>query len=162
MASVNHILDYVPAANPAVDPSNRIIQRDRPVRGIGWVLKWAAAICVLSTSAVILLNLAYRLAAERALVQAATAGIREAALPRASRRSVEQSIRRELANYIHSERDVSISLQLAGKPVMSPIASRSSGHLSVTVSLPADAAFPSWLRVLCSWNRYAVIATQVD
>ena len=66
------------------------------VRGVGWVLRWAAAIAVFGVAGIVLLDFACRLGAEQALARAATAGLREASLPRATSRSVEQSIRGEL------------------------------------------------------------------
>ena len=50
-----------------------------PVRGVGWVVRWAATLVVLCVSAAILTAFAYQLIAEQALVRAATAGLREAA-----------------------------------------------------------------------------------
>ena len=41
--------------------------RPLPVRGVGWVLQWAATLMVLAVSAVILIVFGYQLAAERAL-----------------------------------------------------------------------------------------------
>lgn len=135
---------------------------DNTVRGIGWVLKWAAAVCVLSATAIILLSFAYRLAAERALAEAATIGLRAAALPRATTRSVEQSIHRELAKYIGSEGGVSVALQSAGKPVKGAIDHRSSGQLSVTLSAPLAASLPNWLSALSPWSRDTLLVAKVD
>jgi hypothetical protein len=148
MANVYPILEYA--------------DQTRPVRGIGWLLKWTAAICVLSTSAVILLSFAYRLATEQALSEAAMAGLRAAALPRATSRSVEQSIHRELGNYLRSDRGVSVSLQSAGKPVKGAINRRLSGQLSVTLSAPLAVSLPSWLSALSPWSRDTLLVAKVD
>ena len=131
----------------------RDINESQPVRGIGWVLKWAAAVCVLAATAVILLSFAYRLAAERALTEAATVGLRAAALPRATSRSVEQSIHRELAKYNGAEGGVSVALQSAGKPVKGAIDQRLSGQLSVTLTAPLAVSLPNWLGAVSPWSR---------
>jgi hypothetical protein len=147
---------------PNVYPMLEYAGHVRPVRGIGWVLKWTAAICVLSASAVILLSFAFRLAAEQALTEAATAGLRAAALPRATSRSVEQSVHRELAKHIRSEVGVSVALQSAGKPVKSAIDHRSSGQLSVTLSAPLAVSLPSWLSALSPWSRDTLLVAKVN
>src|SRR3972149_1143722 len=81
-----------------------------PVRGVGWVLRWAAALTVLAASAAILLAFAYQLAAERALAGAAAAGLREASLPRATSGSVEAVVRRQLAGRFDVHRATTVEL----------------------------------------------------
>jgi hypothetical protein len=134
--------------------------KDRPVRGIGWVLKWAAAICVLVASATFVLSFAYRLAAERALNEAAAIGLRAATLPRATKRTVEQAVKLELAKCTGSDRGISVSLQSAGKPVQGAIDHRRFGQLSVTLSAPL--AMPSWLSALSPWSRDTLLVAKVN
>src|SRR5438477_7455447 len=90
--------------------------REERVRGVGWVLKWAVAFAVLGTTIIILLNFGYRLAAERALDRAAAAGIRAAALPRATSQTIEQSIHRELVDCFPLDRAAQITIRCGGKP----------------------------------------------
>jgi hypothetical protein len=140
----------------------RDINESQPVRGVGWVLKWAAAVCVLAATAVILLSFAFRLAAERTFTEAAAVGLRAAALPRATSRSVEQSIHRELARYIRSEGGVSVALQSAGRPVKGAIDHRLSGQLSVTLSAPLAVSLPNWLSAVSPWSRDTLLVAKVD
>jgi hypothetical protein len=145
----------------SVIPIHANADNDRPMRGIGWVLKWAAAICVLVASGAILLSFAYRLAAERVLNEAATVGLRAAALPRATNRTVEQSIKRELARCTGSD-GVRVSLQSAGKPVKGAIDHQASRPLSVTLSAPLAVSMPSWLSALSPWNQDTLLVAKVD
>jgi hypothetical protein len=119
--------------------------RGESVRGIGWVLKWAAAIAVLGATIIILLNFGYRLAAERTLARSAAAGIRAAALPRATSQTVEQSIRRELTGCFQLDRATQITIRCGGKPAKGIIATRSQARLTVIISAPMAAALPGWL-----------------
>jgi hypothetical protein len=132
---------------------------DKNVRGIGWVLRWAAAILVLGITGIVLLDFAYRISAEQALVRAAAAGIREAAMPRATSHTIEQSIRRELGGCYLLGGKTSVALQSAGRPVKGSIAGKTGGGFTITLSAPVDAALPSWLQALWPWNGHAVITT---
>src|SRR3954464_7002264 len=53
-------------------------------RGVRWVLKWTAAMAILSVAASMLTEFAYVLAAEHRLHTAARAAVSEAMLPRAT------------------------------------------------------------------------------
>jgi hypothetical protein len=134
---------------------------DDNVRGVGWVLRWAAAIGVLTATAVLLLDFGYRLAAEQAMYRAATAGIREAAMPRATRHTIEQSIRRDLSGHFRLGSETSIALGSGGKTAKGVVAGRASDLLSVSLSAPADAALPSWLQALSPWSGHAVVVSHV-
>jgi len=106
-----------------------------PVRGIGWVLGWAAVLAVLTVSAAILTAFAYQFAAERALARAATAGFREATLPRATNRSIEAATRRRLADSFAVDRAVSMSVAKAGD------------RISLALAVPLDHVLPRWLPI---------------
>ena len=80
------------------------------VRGIVWVLRTAAALLVFAFTLLVLTSFAYEVAAERVLRQAAAAGMREAALPRATRESVESAVRRCMT--IHNHRARAVQFQL--------------------------------------------------
>ena len=92
----------------------------------------------------ILVAFAYQLAAERALARAAAAGLREAALPRATEQTVEAAIRRRLADYRALDRATRVSLAKAGD------------RLSVGLAVPVAAILPRWLPAV-SWYDGAEI-----
>jgi hypothetical protein len=133
-----------------------------PVRGVGWVLRWAATLAVLAVSAVILLTFVYQLAGERTLARAASAGLREAALPRATSRSVETVVRHHLAGRFDLHRATTIELQQNGSPVKGVVRPQSGDQLLLTLAAPARAALPAWLRALVPWQAHAAIATQIE
>lgn len=100
------------------------------------MLRWAATLMVLAVSAVILIVFGYQLAAERALARAAAAGLREAALPRATNQSVEAVVRRSLAGTMALDRATRVSLANAG------------GRRSIGLAVPLGAVLPRWLFVI--------------
>ncbi len=120
-----------------------------PVRGVGWVLRWAASLAVLAIATMVLVAFAYQMAAERALVRAATAGLREAALPRATNASVEAAIRRRLAGTTSLDGATRMSVAKAGN------------RLSVRLAVPVAAIMPHWLFV-ARWFDGAEILVQRD
>ena len=119
---------------------DEICARPLPVRGVGWVLRWAATLMVLAAAAVILVVFGYQLAAERALARAATAGLREAALPRATNDSVEAVVRRRLAGTLALDRATRIDLTNAG------------GRRSIGLAVPMDVVLPRWLSLVAGKN----------
>jgi hypothetical protein len=135
-------------------------RRCERVRGIDWVLRWAAAIAVLCVATVLLLNFAYRVAAEQALARAAAAGNREATLPHATSHTVEQAIRRELGGCFRLGSATGITLRFAGQPVKGVIAERIGDRFTVTLSAPVDAALPTWLSVLSPRSQRLMVATK--
>jgi len=120
-----------------------------PVRGVGWVLKWAGVLAVLAAAAVILVAFACQLAAERALARAAAAGLREASLPRATEQTVEAAIRRRLADSRTLGRATQVSLAKAGD------------RISVGLAVPVAAILPRWLPAV-SWYDGAEIRFRTD
>lgn len=106
-----------------------------PVRGVAWVLRWTMVLAVLAISAVTLTAFGYQLAAERALARAASAGFREAALPRASNRSIEAAIRRRLGETMALNRSASVCVARAG------------GQITLALAVPLDRMLPRWLPI---------------
>jgi hypothetical protein len=155
-------LRYFPAEDRERVEACETIARGEVVRGVGWVLKWAAAVAVLCVAAIILLNFAYRLAAEQSMIRAARAGIREASLPRATNRTVEQSIRRELVGCYRLGSDTDIALRTAGRPIKGIAANKSDGVFSVTLSASVNAALPNWLQALSPWHAQIVISAHTN
>jgi len=133
-----------------------------PVRGVGWVLRWAATLAVLAVSAVILTVFAYQLSAEQALARAATAGLREATLPRATSGSVEAVVQHQLANHFALQRATTILLERNGSPVKGVVRPQLGDQFSVTLSAPTRAAQPSWLSAFVPWQEHAAIATRIE
>ena len=68
-----------------------------PVRGVGWVLKWAGTIAVLVLAATILAGFAFQLAAERTLANAARRDCVRPPCPARRASSVEAVVRQQLA-----------------------------------------------------------------
>ena len=124
----------------------RFADHRQPVRDVAWVLRWAATLAVLALAAVILLEFGYRLRAERAMLRAAEAGVREAALPRADRRSVERAARGRLDARLCRGTQVLLKQGVA--------------QISVALSAPVDAALPDWLQLVTFWNSRAEISVR--
>src|SRR5450631_453261 len=132
--------------------------REHRIRGIGWVLKWAAAIAVLGATIVILLNFGYRLAAERTLEQAAMSGLRVSGLPHATSVSIGDSIRSILGCNLYQA--ANIRLRIARPPLNGNMSDRFGAGLTISISMPASAALPAWLEMLSPWNESAEITVQ--
>src|SRR5262249_43714238 len=109
---LSHFDDAPPDA-----PEQIRAQRVAQLRGIGWVLRWAAAIAVLFYCATVLTEFFYALAAEQMLVHAAEAGVHEATLPRATFTGVEQTVWQRLAGSVESRGDVRLMLLANEKQV---------------------------------------------
>jgi hypothetical protein len=157
MSAVYQISDYQPLSL-AIE-SSRIENHDLALsrRGVSWVLRWAAAAVVLCVSAIVLLDFAYRLAAELSLARAAAAGLRASALARPNGLAIQQSIRRELGNSLY--RDAVVRLQ-SGSPVIISNGQPKPGDFSVTIALPNSSALPAWLRTLSPWEGSTEIVAQ--
>lgn len=134
----------------------------RTVRGVGWVLCWAAAMAILSWASLTLVAFAYQMAAERTLTEAAQAGIREAALPRATHRSVTESVRRRLAASTSLDRSTTIRIERNGWLVRGLIRPNGGDQLTVTLRASFDAALPRWLTALTPWQRPGEITVRVE
>jgi hypothetical protein len=128
------------------------VTRSASMRGVGWVLRWAAAIGVLFVAASILIEFAYCLDAEHTLARAARAGAVEATLPRASYQSVCASVERRLAGYRSSQDTLRVELEQNGVPVRGNLAVRGGDEFSVAVTVPAASVVPAWLRGVSVWR----------
>lgn len=119
----------------------------QPLRDVRWVLRWASLLFVLAMMVCIIIEFGYRLAAERAMYRAARAGVREAALPRANRQSVDRAVRERLGPRLAQHTQIALARNvLSGR---SPC--------SIALSAPADAALPDWLQLVSFWNSAAEI-----
>lgn len=149
---LSHFDHELLADDPVADGPARI----EPWRGIGWVLKWAAAAAVLVYSTTVLTEFTYSLAAERMLARAAKAGAVEATLPRATPQSVERSVRQKLAG-VGAQADVQLVLLHNSMLVGKRLAPRGGDRLTIVLKMPARALMPVWLRTLTSWRRAAPV-----
>jgi hypothetical protein len=107
---------------------------------------------VVTAAISLVLEFGCKVVAEHSLRRAAEAGIREAALPRANRRSVEQVIRSRIGDAATLSRSTKIQLR--------PNA-RYPNQLSVALVAPVDAALPAWLQPVTFWNSHAEITIRV-
>jgi hypothetical protein len=130
--------------------------------GALWVLKWAAALGIIVLATNVLLQFAYGLAAERTLLNAARAGALEATLPRATYESIEAVVRRRLAGRSLSIADVRIAIQHNGFPLPRVFRLLGDDRVSVTLSVPANAALPGWLRAAMFWNGGSFIEATAE
>lgn len=122
-----------------------------PVRGVGWVLRWTAAVCLLLAGAAVLTEFAYCRSAERALSRAAQSGVLEATLPRATRQSVEQTLTRRLDGTVPKGL-TRIAFLHNGAPVANKFLPRGGDRLSIVLVMPRVAAVPNWLRAFNFWR----------
>lgn len=116
-----------------------------PVRGIGWVLRWAAVIAVFGGTLLVLTAFACQLSAEQALRQAARAGLREATLPRSTAESVAAVVRSHLSMRPRLQRASQQQLTANGVPVVGPVRVDAGTILCLSISVPASRALPRWL-----------------
>jgi hypothetical protein len=149
---------------PALDlfSADEFAVEEFPVRGVGWVLRLAATLAVLGVSATILAAFACQLAAEQALVPAATAGLREAALPRATSRTVDAVVRQRLASHFALSRATTVILERNGSPVRGVVGPRAGDQLSISLSVRVDAVLPRLVGALLPWQQHGAIALRVE
>lgn len=133
-----------------------------PLRGVPWVVKWAAALGVLFIAACVLLQFAYYAAAERTLALAAQAGALEATLPRATQQSVVETIDRRLAGYSIPSGALRISVLQNGAPARRALRIADDDRISVTLSLEATTVLPNWLRAVAFWNGESQIEARAE
>ena len=158
LQSLAHFDDAAAPAAAEVDA----LARTEPTRGIRWVLKWTSAMAVLFYSSTVLAEFGYALAAEQVLAHAARAGVLEATLPRATLRSVEQSVMRRLSGHVQSQSDVKLMLLDNGAWVSRKLQPRGGDRLTINLSMPAQALMPIWLRTFTSWRSDATIQARAE
>ncbi len=136
--------------------------RELPTRGVGWVLKWAAALATLGIAAVVLVEFGYCLAAEHTLTRAARACVLEATLPRATHQSVERLLERRLTIYSLQSGRVQFCLQQNGAPVRGALRVHDGDRLSVALAVPTDVVLPDWLRRFIFWRDRGQITVRAE
>ena len=100
-------------------------------------LLWIAG-CVLT-------EFAYSLAAEHTLARAARAGALEATLPRATLRSVGDTVRRRLAERTSWAEHLTFAVHQNGAAVGGTIHAAGGDQMTVTLAVPVRAVLPRWL-----------------
>ena len=133
-----------------------------PTRGILWVVKWSAAFSVLFVTSVTLIQFAYCVAAEQTLSRAARDGVLEATLPRATHQSIADTVERRLTRDSIPTGSLRIAMQQNGVPVGRVYRPAEGDNLSITVSLPADAALPAWLQAINFWRGESQIDARAE
>ena len=123
------------------------------LHGATWVLKWAAAVAVIATSASVLAEFACRAAAEHALARAARAGAVEATLPRATYSSVVATVERRLADYPELLGHEQLTLLQNDSPVGHGLLLTDGDRFSIAISAPTSLMIPGWLRRLTIVNE---------
>jgi len=139
-----------------LDRGDAAVVEQLPMRGVGWVLRWAAALTMLAFSVLVFAAFAFQLSAEAALRQAAAAGLREAALPRSTSASVAVVVRRQLAARPRLLRATQMQLLSNGVPIRGPIRSLSSARISLSLTAPTVDVLPSSLAVLAGDSQIRV------
>ena len=129
-----------------IKPSERT-----PARGVLWVLRWAAALAMLVSSAAILVEFGYCLAAEQTLARAARAGVLEATLPRATYRSVEESVWRRLGRWEIATAELNLRFEQNGAAVRGRFVARAGDRFAISLAVPTRVALPAWLRAI-AWR----------
>jgi hypothetical protein len=167
MDSGSHSLELLSHFDRAADATASVVRLKpsagfEPRRGTGWVLKWFAALAVFFYSTTVLLEFAYCVAAEQLLLRAARAGVLEATLPRATVRSVEQSVWRRLEGRVGSRGEVRLMLLDNGVPVGKKLRPQGGDRLSLSLAMPPRAMMPGWLRTLSGWRCGAIVETRAD
>jgi hypothetical protein len=143
-------------------PSEPRPLRRVPVRGVRWVLQWAAALGVLYVAGCVLAQFAYCLTAERTLLRAARAGALEATLPRATRESIRESIERRLTSQSWPPDALQIRVQQNGLPIAGQYHTCDGDQVSVTLTIPAAVVIPQWLRRTSFWSECSQIEIRAD
>jgi hypothetical protein len=131
-----------------IDQDRSALSHQTTKRGIGWVLKWAAAAAILMIAASVLAQFAYVLAAEHKLNLAARAAVLEATLPHASTDTVKAVLKRRLANSAHADH-LQLTILQNGKPNDQHIRQSDGDRFSVSVSMPKSDAVPRWTKLFC-------------
>lgn len=130
-----------------------------PDRGVGWVLRWAAAIAVLAFATVVIASFALQLSAEATLRRAAAAGLREASLPRSTSDSIAAVVRQQLSARPQLMRAMRLQFAANGVPIRGPFHNASGEQLALSLAVPTVEVLPRWLKLLAGDS---VIRIQVD
>jgi hypothetical protein len=158
MPSFYRLSDFQPTDRIVAGRMVELNYRPSDLRGIGWVLKWSGAVGVLTLAGILVLDFAYRLAAEQTLTRAAAIGLQRAELPHAMPLFVNAAMCRETGADLFRGANVRVQL---GPPAGRPSLQRPTGPVqSVTISVPAANALPDWLRAVSPFSGGEIKATR--
>jgi hypothetical protein len=141
-------------------PQKRQAPLRLPTRGVFWVVRWPATVVSLLLTALQLTQFAYCLSAERSLTRAARAGVLEATLPRATQRSVTNTIMSQLTGTLVDR--VQLSVQRNGTPVVGNLRTSDGDRFEVALAVPASDAMPHWLRAVSFWTADSPITVRAE
>ena len=128
------------------------IVRSTPRRGVGWILRWAAAIVVFWFASSVLVQFAYSLAAEHTLTRAARSAALEAAMPRATYGTVRATVERRFTGRLEWIKQLSLTVRKNGAAASGAFRSVGGDCMAVTLTLPCRAVVPRWISALCLWT----------
>ena len=131
-------------------------------RGVVCVLRWAAALAILFLCGGVLMEFAYCLAAEHTLARAARAGALEATLPRATTKSVAETVARRLTNDASATGRTHVVLKLNGTPMVGRWIARPGDRVAVIVTVPSTAVLPQWLQRVTLWHDNPPIEARAE
>jgi hypothetical protein len=117
-------------------------------RGVGWVLRWAAALGGLWFAGCVLTEFCYCLTAEYMLARAARAGALEASLPRATYGSVADAVRRRLPSGTSLLDQLRVGVMQNGTSVGGAFRATGGDQITVAVTVPVRTILPGWLTAL--------------
>jgi hypothetical protein len=150
------------ALSIALNDDDAHVSRAFPTRSARWVLLWTAAIAVLLIAVGGLTQFAYMIAAEHTLNVAARAGATEATLPRATYQSVTAAVERRLVKYPLLSGQLQVNLLQNGTPVGQKFRAGDGDRFSITISVPASVAMPTWLRKFSPWHDESLINARAE
>ena len=101
---------------------------------------------VLFFSCGVLAEFAYCLAAEHTVARAARAGALEATLPRATSKSIAESVTQRLAGYPQHQRTNAARDSAEWQAVLGRLNVQPGDRISVHVAVPGTAVLPRWLQ----------------
>jgi hypothetical protein len=86
------------------------------------------------------------------VARAARAGALEATLPRATTKTITESITQRLAGYPCARRQTRLVIHQNGRPILGRLKLQSGDRIGVHVSVPSSAVLPRWLARLKFWH----------
>ena len=137
------------------------VQRVR-VRGAGWVLMWAGAFAVISVAIGVLSEFALLIAAQHSLDAAARAAAVEATLPRATYRTIAETIERRLNAYPQLYAELQLDVMQNDAPVGNRLRIAAGDRIAISLSAPTWSVLPNWLVRVPFWRSKTPISARAE
>ncbi len=80
------------------------------------------------------------------------AGALEATLPRATSKSIAESVMQRLAGYHSASRQTRLVIEQNGKPILGRLKVQPGDRISIHVAVPGTAVLPRWLQRVKFWR----------